>query len=94
MHGLIWPHCVRKYGTFNYVQMCFISNETQIKFSINPTLEESDMYGFKMSLFDSGDTKDFILFQHNCQMIIKAPGNITAGENPVSTSFASSICIT
>ena len=47
---------------------------------INPTSRASDMYEFKMNLFDNCGTEGFILFQRNHQITIEASGNITVGD--------------
>ena len=49
----------------------------KIKLCKDPTLENPDMYEFKISLFDNGKLEEFLLFVHNLKMAIDAPGTLT-----------------
>ena len=40
---------------------------------------KSDLYGFKMALFDNGDPEGFLLFVMNFQMILKASRILASG---------------
>ena len=51
----------------------------EIKFLSDPTLEDSDLYEFKMALFDNVEPEDFLLFVQNYQMISEASGTLTHG---------------
>ena len=50
-----------------------------IKLRRYPTPEKSDLYELKMSLFDKGDTEEFLLFIRNFQMTLEASGKLTTG---------------
>ena len=43
--------------------------------------EKSDLYEFKMDLFDRGDPKEFLLFIHNFQMTLEASGMLADNAN-------------
>ena len=45
----------------------------------NPTSAKSDLYVFKMCLFDNGNPEEFLLFIHNFQMTLGASVALTAG---------------
>ena len=45
------------------------------------TSENSDIYEFKMSLFDNGKTEDLLLFIQNFQMTLKASGTLASSSN-------------
>ena len=45
--------------------------------------EVSDMYEFKMALFDNVNPNKFLLFRLNYQMVLRASGNITEGEKSI-----------
>ena len=53
-----------------------------IKLRINPTLKATDMYDFKIALFDNGKLECFFLKQ-SYQMVLEASGNITVGEKSI-----------
>ena len=44
----------------------------EIKLCKDPTSSRSDLYEFKMSLFDHGDLEDFLLFIPNYNMTLAA----------------------
>ena len=58
------------------LQKCYVKT----KFCINTTSGTSEMYEFKIDLFDNGDTEEFLLFQRNYQITIESTGSITMGE--------------
>ena len=43
--------------------------------------EASDIFEFKMVLFENGYPKEFLLSQRHRQMTLKAPINMTSGSN-------------
>ena len=43
-----------------------------------PTSEKSDLYEFKMELFDNGDTEEFLMFIHNSQITLGVSGTLGA----------------
>ena len=43
-----------------------------------PTLSTSDLYEFKMSLFDNGDLEEFLLFVRNFNTTLVASGTLEA----------------
>ena len=51
----------------------------KIKLHGYPTSEKSDLYVFKMCLFDNGNPEEFLLFIHNFQMTLGASVALTAG---------------
>ena len=53
----------------------------KIKLRRDPTSEKSDLYEFKMSLFDNGNTEEFLLFVWNFQMNLKASGELSTSKN-------------
>ena len=55
-------------------------NKSKIKLRRNTTLESSDIREFKMAIFENGEPEELFMFQHNQQMTLKAPGNITTGK--------------
>ena len=46
----------------------------KLKLRRDPTPSMSDLYGFKMSLFDNGNLGDFLLFVRNFNIYIVASG--------------------
>ena len=46
-----------------------------------PTSEESDVYEFKMALFDNGYPEEFLLFMRNFKMTLEASGTLAASAN-------------
>ena len=42
----------------------------------DPTSDKSDLYEFKMALFDNGDPEEFLLFVCNLNMTIEATGTM------------------
>ena len=50
-----------------------------LKLHRDPTSENSDLYEFKMALFDNGELEEFLLFLQNFQMTLKASGMLAAG---------------
>ena len=53
----------------------------KIKFCRYPMSQESELYEFKMSLFDNGDPEELLLFISNVHMILKASVTIAAVKN-------------
>ena len=53
----------------------------KIKLHVDPTSEKSDLYEFKIYLFDNGDPKEFLLFIRYFNMNIDASGTLMAGAN-------------
>ena len=51
----------------------------KLKLHIYPTLSTSDLYEFKMYLFDNGELEEFLLFIRNFNMTLVALGMIKAG---------------
>ena len=51
------------------------------KLSRDHSSEKSDLYEFKMTLFDNGEPEKFFLFLQNFQMTLEASGKFTAGAN-------------
>ena len=51
----------------------------KIKLRRDPTLSMSDLYEFKMPLFDNGETEEFFLFVHNFNMTLVASGPLESG---------------
>ena len=49
----------------------------KIKLCGDPTLENQDIFEFRISLFDNGKLEEFLLFVHNLKMTIDAPGTLT-----------------
>ena len=43
---------------------------------MGPTSGRSELYEFKLSLFNNGDLKVFLLFVHNFKMTIEASGTL------------------
>ena len=43
--------------------------------------EESDLYEFKMALFDNGDPEEFLLFVRKFQMTLKASASLSVNSN-------------
>ena len=52
----------------------------KLKLRRDPTLSTSDLYEFKMSLFDNDKPEEFLLFVHNLNMILAASGTLEVGE--------------
>ena len=50
----------------------------KIKLRRDPTSEKSDLYEFKMALFDNGNPEEFLLLVQNFKIMLKALGSITA----------------
>ena len=51
----------------------------KIKLRRNPMSPTSDLYEFKMSLFDNGEPEEFLLFVRNFNMNLAAAGTLEAG---------------
>ena len=51
----------------------------KLKLSRDPTSSTSDLYEFKMYLFDNGDREEFLLFVRNFNMTLAASGTLEAG---------------
>ena len=51
------------------------------KLSRDPTSEKSDLYEFKMTLFDNVKPEEFLLFVRYFQMTLEASGMLAAGAN-------------
>ena len=49
----------------------------KIKLRRYPTSEKSDLYELEMTLFDNGETDQFLLFVRNFQMTLKYSGALT-----------------
>ena len=52
-----------------------------IKLRGDPTLSTSDLYEFKISLFDNGESEEFLLFVRNINTTLVASGTLEEGEN-------------
>ena len=52
----------------------------KIKLRRDPTSSTSDLYEFKMSLFDHGEPEEFLLFIRNFNMNIEATGTLETDE--------------
>ena len=50
----------------------------KMKLHRDPTSEKSDLFEFKMDLFDNINPEDFLLFVQNFQMYLGASGVLTA----------------
>ena len=50
----------------------------KIKLRRDPTSEKSDLYEFKMALFDNGETEEFLLFLQNFKMTLEASVTLVA----------------
>ena len=50
----------------------------KIKLSRYPTLEESDMYEFKMALLDKEEMEEYLLFVQNFKMMLNASRTLAA----------------
>ena len=48
----------------------------RLKLCKDLTSEKSDLYEFKMALFDNGNLDEFLLFFHNFNMTHKASGRL------------------
>ena len=46
-----------------------------------PTSENSELYEFKMALFDKSEPEEFLLFIRNFNMTLKASGTLLDGSN-------------
>ena len=53
----------------------------KIKLGRDPTSEKSDLYKFKMDLFDNGNPEEFLLFIRSLNMTIETSGMIKSGAN-------------
>ena len=51
----------------------------KLKLRRDPTLSTSDHYEIKMSLFDNGETEEFLLFVCDLNMTLAASGTLGAG---------------
>ena len=51
----------------------------KLKLRRDPTLPTSNLYGFKISLFDNGEPVKFLLFVRNLNMNLTASGTLEAG---------------
>ena len=47
----------------------------------DPTSERSDIYEFKMALFDNGDPEELVLLMQNFKMMLKASGILDTSAN-------------
>ena len=47
---------------------------------MDPKSENSDLYEFKMALFDKDEQEEFLLFIRNFQMTLKASGTLATGK--------------
>ena len=52
----------------------------KIKLRRYPTSSMSELYEFKMSLFENGKPEEFLLFVRNFNMTLAASGTLEAGE--------------
>ena len=52
-----------------------------IKLRTDPTLEKSELYEFKMFVFDNSDTDDLLLFICNFNRTLEASGTLNFGTN-------------
>ena len=50
----------------------------KIKFCRGPTSQKSDLYEFKMTLFDNGDPEELLLLIINFNMTLEASGTLVA----------------
>ena len=53
----------------------------KIKLCRDPTSEKSDLYEFKIALFENGDTEEFLFFVRKFQMNLKASETFAASAN-------------
>ena len=53
----------------------------KIKFCRVPTSQKSDLYEFKMTLFDNGDPEELLLLIINFNMTLEASGTLVASAN-------------
>ena len=53
----------------------------RIKLCRDPTPEKSDIYEFKISLFDNGEPEEFLLFIRDFNITFEASGQIIYGVN-------------
>ena len=53
----------------------------KIKLRRDPMSEKSDLYEFKMTMFDNGEPEEFLFFIQSLNMTIEAPGTLKAGSN-------------
>ena len=51
----------------------------KIKVHWDPMSENSDLYEFKMDLFDNGDPEDLLFFIHNFNKTLEASGTLGYG---------------
>ena len=51
----------------------------KLKLCRDSTLSTSDLFEFKMTLFDNGDPEEFLLFVRNFNMTLTASGTQEAG---------------
>ena len=52
----------------------------QLKFCRDTTSSTLDLYKFKMSLFDNGDSEDFLLFVRNFNKTLAVSGTLETGS--------------
>ena len=50
----------------------------KIKLCRDPTSEKSDLYEFKVALFDNGEPQEFLFFVRNLQIMLEASGTLAA----------------
>ena len=48
---------------------------------MDPTLENSYLYEFKMAMFDNGEPEQFLLFIRNFNLTLQVSGIIVSGAN-------------
>ena len=53
----------------------------KLKMRRDPTSSTSELYDFRMSLFEHGDTEEFLLFVPNFQMTLEATGTLETEAN-------------
>ena len=51
-------------------------DDVKLNLCRDPTSSTSDIYEFRMPLFDHGDTEEFLLFVQNFQMTLAASGTL------------------
>ena len=54
------------------------TNCVKIKLRMDLTSEKSDLYKFKIALFDKGNPEEFLLFVKNLKMMLKVLGMLSA----------------
>ena len=50
----------------------------KIKLCRDPTSEKSDLYEFKVALFDNGEPQEFLFIVRNLQIMLEASGTLAA----------------